>query len=233
MQGRTRCISTKIIRAIVNGENAEKEQKARSDGFLALRCDVCHLSTGAYTLQPKDESPSPGFHEHHAAKLVPMVNLGDSGSTFFDSLHRFFMHVLLTPYLNHMREQPDSLLVRITDLLQDDIAHDNLASQSVKNKPVDHFPSKVHIPHQATEEPRTLLDTGTKFLADFNVLDYSLFLMRFPRTAEPTYAGPSLAETKLAARPIDSWRTGVVSSPMTITTEPLGYRKRFMRMVKK
>ncbi|KAL6799701.1 hypothetical protein J3E68DRAFT_396483 [Trichoderma sp. SZMC 28012] len=365
MQGRARRISTKIIRAIVNGENAEREQKARSlcaqlihyifnffyicnldlklyrgDDFLALRCDVWHLDNGAYTqsFQPAEESPSPGSNEQHATTLVPMGSLGYSGSTFFESLdgkyivksldrhfeHHFFTHELLTPYLIHMREHPGSLLVRITDLLQvshttlggifgtepthhvvmenllygtghvgdashcetydlkpkdyffpeRDIANGNLTSQSVKNKLVDHFPGKVQISHEATEELVALLDTDTKFLADFNVLDYSLFLVRYPYTAEPTYAGPSqpAAQTKLAARPIDCWRTGVVSSdeqwvyravlldffwarhkfhartmsgivgvfniwagqgPMTITTEPFEYRKRFMKMVQK
>ncbi|KAL6694258.1 hypothetical protein J3F84DRAFT_395925 [Trichoderma pleuroticola] len=284
MQGRTRRISTKIIRAILNGENAENEQKARSlcaqlihymfncfyiwnldlklyrgDDFLALRCDVWHLNNDAYTrsFQPADESPSPGSNKHHETNLVPMGNLGYSGSTFFESLdgkylvksldrhfeHRFFTHELLTPYLNHMQEHPGSLLVRITDLLQNllygtgqagdtahcetydlkpkdyffperDIANGNLASQSVKNKLVDHFPGKVRMPRLATEELMILLDTDTKFLADFNVLDYSLFLVRYPHTAEPTDAGPSqlAAQSELAARPIDCWRRGVVSS---------------------
>ncbi|KAL7911504.1 hypothetical protein GGI35DRAFT_442966 [Trichoderma velutinum] len=373
MQGRTRRISTTITRAIVYGENAEKEQKARSfyarlihymfnffyiwsldlklyqaDDFLALRCDVWHLDNGAYTrsFQPaEDESPSPRSSEQHATNLVSMGSLGYSGSTFFKSLdgkylvksldrhfeHHFFTHELLTPYMGHMREHPGSLLVRITDLLQvsyttlgsifgtesthhvvmenllygtgqhgdasrcetydlkpkdyffpeRDIASGNLVSQSVKNKLVDHFPGKVQIAHQAAEELMTLLDTDTKFLADFNVVDYSLFLVRYPRTEESTYAGPSqpvagpsqpVAENKLATRPIDSWRTGVVSSdeqwvyravvldffwarhkfhartmssivgvfniwakqgPMTITTEPFEYRKRFMKMVQK
>ncbi|KAK4065865.1 uncharacterized protein Triagg1_8417 [Trichoderma aggressivum f. europaeum] len=98
--------------------------------------------------------------------------------------------------------------------LESDIANGNLVPQSVKNKLVDQPPSKVRMPRQATEELMTLLNTDTKFLADFNVLDYSLFLVWHPRKAEPTDAGPSqmAAQSERAVTPIDCWRTGVVSS---------------------
>lgn len=62
--------------------------------------------------------------------LVPVGDLGYSGSTFFvtpngrfliKSLprrfeHRFFTHELLDPYIAHNETYPDSLLVRITDM---------------------------------------------------------------------------------------------------------------------
>lgn len=62
--------------------------------------------------------------------LVPAGDLGYSGSTFFTTPnakflvkslprrfeHSFFTHDLLDPYIAHNRDQPDSLLARITDM---------------------------------------------------------------------------------------------------------------------
>ncbi|KAI1378047.1 SAICAR synthase-like protein [Hypoxylon crocopeplum] len=64
--------------------------------------------------------------------LTPMGDMGYSGSTFFCTNdgaylvksiprhfeHNFFKNELLMPYANHMRSNPSSLLVRITDFLE-------------------------------------------------------------------------------------------------------------------
>jgi len=63
-------------------------------------------------------------------ELVPVGDLGYSGSTFFTTPdgrylvkslprrfeHRFFTHDLFGPYVTHMKRHPGSLLVRITDM---------------------------------------------------------------------------------------------------------------------
>jgi len=64
--------------------------------------------------------------------LEPMGDMGYSGSTFFSTSdktylvksvprhfeHDFFKNELLLPYAEHMKENPASLLVRITDMLE-------------------------------------------------------------------------------------------------------------------
>lgn len=64
--------------------------------------------------------------------LQPMGDMGYSGSTFYTTSdaaylvksvprhfeHSFFKHDLLEPYAEHMRQNPASLLVRITDFLE-------------------------------------------------------------------------------------------------------------------
>ncbi|TFB00475.1 hypothetical protein CCMA1212_007571 [Trichoderma ghanense] len=155
-----------------------------------------------------------------------------------------------------------------------DLANGKLAPQSVKDRLVDHFPDQIRVSQQATKELVALLDTDTKFLAESNVLDYSLFLVRYARSGESRFdaSDPFLSGTSSAARQADFWRTGVVSAdgqwayravlldffwarhkfrakamaglvsafnawagygPMTITTEPFEYQRRFMRMIQK
>ncbi|KAL7940194.1 hypothetical protein V8C42DRAFT_338290 [Trichoderma barbatum] len=190
-------------------------------------------------------------------------------------------HVVMENLLYGTGDDGDATCCETFDLKPDDyffperdIANGSFAPQSVKNKLVDHFPDNVRVSRQATEELLALLDTDTRFLADFNVLDYSLFLVRYPRTEESRYVGSSrpAAQSSSAATPADSWRTGIVSNdeqwvyrailldffwarhrfhakamsslvgifniwagqgPMTITTEPFEYRKRFMSMAQK
>ncbi|KAF7537005.1 hypothetical protein G7Z17_g12942 [Cylindrodendrum hubeiense] len=113
----------------------------RPDDFIGLRRDVWELDEDEYTdsfRAPSDETtpllpPSSrnGKGKDHMALLVPAGDLGYSGSTFFTTPndkylikslprrfeHRFFARELLDPYIAHVRNQPHSLLVRITDLV--------------------------------------------------------------------------------------------------------------------
>ncbi|KAH7134211.1 hypothetical protein EDB81DRAFT_657568 [Dactylonectria macrodidyma] len=114
----------------------------RSDDFAALRHDVWELDENEYATSFKassdeDEatpllpSRSNGKDKERGALLVPAGDLGYSGSTFFTTPnakflikslprrfeHRFFARQLLDPYISHMRREPHSLLVRITDLV--------------------------------------------------------------------------------------------------------------------
>ena len=91
----------------------------RSADFLALRTQTWLMDEDAYLASfPRD------------ANLVPMGDLGYSGSTFFTTPdghflvkslprrfeHAFFTDELFDPYRAHMAAHPDSLLVRITDM---------------------------------------------------------------------------------------------------------------------
>lgn len=90
--------------------------------FVALRKEVWKLD--------EEEYISSFLNDEHK-ELVPIGDLGYSGSTFFTTAdgkylikslprkfeHEFFAKVLLEPYVERMRLEPHSLLVRITDLL--------------------------------------------------------------------------------------------------------------------
>lgn len=91
----------------------------RPADFLALRSQTWLIDEDTYLASfPRD------------ASLVPMGDLGYSGSTFFTTPdgrflvkslprrfeHAFFADELFDPYRAHMVAHPDSLLVRITDM---------------------------------------------------------------------------------------------------------------------
>ncbi|KAI5463670.1 hypothetical protein BGZ63DRAFT_484685 [Mariannaea sp. PMI_226] len=100
----------------------------RAIDFIALRHDVWQLDEEEYV---NSFRAAGDMLDQAAAQLVPMGDLGYSGSTFFTtpdgkflikSLPRrfeydFFTKELLEPYVTHMHRQPHSLLVRITDLV--------------------------------------------------------------------------------------------------------------------
>ncbi|KAL7807420.1 SAICAR synthase-like protein [Trichoderma gracile] len=190
-------------------------------------------------------------------------------------------HVVMEHLLYGLEMDGDMARYETYDLKPDDyffperdLADGKLAPQSIKNRLVDHFPDQIQVPQQATKELMDLLHTDTKFLAESNVLDYSLFLVRYARSGESRFdaSDPFSTDTSSADRQGNSWRTGVVSTdgqwvyravlldffwarhkfrakamagivtafnawagygPMTITTEPSEYRRRFMKMVQK
>ncbi|EGR51303.1 uncharacterized protein TRIREDRAFT_2492 [Trichoderma reesei QM6a] len=185
-------------------------------------------------------------------------------------------HVVMEHLLYGIETDGDTVRYETYDLKPDDyffperdLADGRLAPQSIKNRLADHFPDQIQVSQEATKELMDLLNTDTTFLAKSNVLDYSLFLVRYPRSGESFF---DAVETSLAERQADSWRTGVVSAdgqwvyrvvlldffwarhkfrakvmagivtafntwagygPMTITTEPFEYQRRFMKMVQK
>ncbi|KAM4054403.1 phosphatidylinositol-4-phosphate 5-Kinase domain-containing protein [Hirsutella rhossiliensis] len=98
----------------------------RSSDFLQLRRDIWELDDDEY----RDSfrlSSSPDA----STQRVPAGDLGYSGSTFFTTPndmylvkslprrfeHQFFAHDLFDVYTAHMRRCPDSLLVRIVDMV--------------------------------------------------------------------------------------------------------------------
>ncbi|KAK7988275.1 hypothetical protein PG989_008590 [Apiospora arundinis] len=197
-----------------------------------------------------------------APLLQPLGDMGYSGSTFFRTAdgaylvksvprsfeNKFFKNDMLLPYVDHMRANPGSLLVRITDFLectrgslgtlfglapshhivmenilygQDekktssstsvgpsgngqggegeqpkkkweswdlkptsyffperDIAGGKLTSEATKSKLADEFEGKLYLTLDQAEDFKAQLQKDTKFLADRNAVDYSLFLVR-------------------------------------------------------
>ncbi|KAH6841897.1 phosphatidylinositol-4-phosphate 5-kinase-domain-containing protein [Alternaria alternata] len=142
-----RLISASILRAIFRSDAPRKDESAhlglfariyaffalfsltlaryRASLFKKLRNDTWEIEEEGYI--ESFRSPSKGKR----TDLVPIGDLGYSGSTFFTtpnskylikSLPRqfeqsFFRDRLLEPYVEHMELNEDSLLVRITDLL--------------------------------------------------------------------------------------------------------------------
>ncbi|KAL6908635.1 SAICAR synthase-like protein [Trichoderma evansii] len=157
-----------------------------------------------------------------------------------------------------------------------DIAGGSLTSQNVKNKLVDKMPSRLRVSAQMADQIFDILNADTEFLANSNVVDYSLFLVRFPGPCQhlKSHSTTEFADTLQAARRNDkeTWRSGVTSidgkwiyriiiidffwarhklqpkilsalvkafniyakkGPMSITTDPFEYKRRFMNMVHK
>lgn len=138
---RTNRISRSILRAIFyNDANEERGLLARIFALFALfqlalqrfrALDFRRLRHEDWQLDGDEYRESFRSADRRGA-LKPVGDLGYSGSTFFTtpnakflikSLPRrfeysFFKHDLLDPYLEHMHQNPNSLLVRITDFLE-------------------------------------------------------------------------------------------------------------------
>lgn len=95
--------------------------------FRLVRYDLFKTLRGLWKMKEEDYKSS-----FRSGPLAPMGDMGYSGSTFFrtsdsaylvksiprHSEHDFFKSELLLPYTDHMRANPSSLLVRITDFLE-------------------------------------------------------------------------------------------------------------------
>ncbi|PGH27257.1 hypothetical protein AJ80_00967 [Polytolypa hystricis UAMH7299] len=142
-----------------------------------------------------------------------------------------------------------------------DLVPDRLTREETLNKLADTFNDKIRIHKTQFEELKAILEADTHFLQSANVVDYSLFLIRFPTTSQPkhtlTHATPTWrkgvtsADNKWTYRAIlldffwakHKFRakatTGAIHAlnifarkgPMPITTTPKDYRKSFLEMV--
>ncbi len=95
--------------------------------FRLVRFDLFNSLRAFWEIKEEDYKAS-----FRSGPLVPMGDMGYSGSTFFRtsdsaylvksiprrSEHDFFKSDLLLPYADHIRSSPFSLLVRITDFLE-------------------------------------------------------------------------------------------------------------------
>jgi hypothetical protein len=88
-----------------------------------------------------------------------------------------------------------------------DIAGGHLASDSVKERLLDTFEDKVRIEEQYRVQLLSALQEDTSVLCSCNVVDYSLFLVRYPAS----HLGESPNVPVLASK-ASPWRTGVPST---------------------
>ncbi|PLB40268.1 phosphatidylinositol phosphate kinase family protein [Aspergillus candidus] len=206
------------------------------------------------------------------AALVPMGDLGFSGSTFFSTSdtkylvkslprhfeHSFFQDDLLAPYSEYMKTHRDSLLVRITDYLyapiktlgsiagitpahhiimenvlsgknnspssgkkwetydlkpvdyfypERDLVPEPLVSEDTLSRLADEFPDKIRLSGVECQALRRVVEDDTRFLQEANVVDYSLFLVRFP-----VEEGEGIGGRGERREEEDRWRVGVLSA---------------------
>jgi len=142
-----------------------------------------------------------------------------------------------------------------------DIAGGHLASESVKDRLVDTFEDKVRVTESHRVKLLETLQEDTRLLESNNAVDYSLFLVRYPAEskdiptlisrASPWRTGVPSADGKWIYRAVVLdffWAkhkfqaqamTGLINSfnffarmgPMSITTDALEYRSRFLKMI--
>ncbi|KAH0844938.1 putative phosphatidylinositol-4-phosphate 5-kinase core protein [Fonsecaea pedrosoi] len=86
-----------------------------------------------------------------------------------------------------------------------DIAGGKLASEATKSKLADKFDDKILLSREQADEFFQLLETDTELLAKHNAVDYSLMLVRIPKSS---------VEIDASQNPFNdppNWRTGVPS----------------------
>lgn len=85
-----------------------------------------------------------------------------------------------------------------------DLAGGHLASDSIKERLLDTFDDKLRVSKRNGQELIDQLSQDSKFLMECNVVDYSLFLVRYPVANK---SNVSSLESKKSA-----WRSGVIST---------------------
>ncbi|KAK3366799.1 hypothetical protein B0T24DRAFT_659035 [Lasiosphaeria ovina] len=100
-----------------------------------------------------------------------------------------------------------------------DIADGALTSEATKSQVADEFHGKIILSHAQADEFFSSLETDTKLLAEHNVVDYSLFLVRIKAPRQEA-TDPNTSAAAVSVVPTDplsvplgppSLRTGVVS----------------------
>jgi hypothetical protein len=90
-----------------------------------------------------------------------------------------------------------------------DIAGGHLAPESVKSRLIDVFDDKLRIKKDQRRDLLDQLGHDTKLLEDRNVVDYSLFLVRYPADTKYDGKARSVPYLDVAAT---QWRSGLTSS---------------------
>ncbi|KAF2666424.1 SAICAR synthase-like protein [Microthyrium microscopicum] len=272
--GRQANISRAILQAIHDDDDGKKKNLARILYFFKVidisltrfRPDVFeHLRRIVWEFDVEDYRQS-----FNTDSLKPTGDLGYSGSTFFTtqdakylikslprrSEYHFFKVEMLDAYASHMAENPESLLVRITDFLhaprraigsilritpahhivmenilfgkdeddlgeewetydlkpvsyfypERDLAGGHLASDAVKERLLDTFDDRVRVSKKQKDILMDQLASDSKLLMDVNVVDYSLFLVRYPA------AHVNAREIPEVDARASAWRSGIKSS---------------------
>ena len=142
-----------------------------------------------------------------------------------------------------------------------DLFEGKFTSDKTKERLIDEFPDKIRLPCKDYMTLTSFLESDTQFLQENNVVDYSLFLVRGPVPSSfrsdsanepPTWrSGISSSDGKWLYKTIildffwskhhlqPKATTGLVNlfnvfgskGPMSITTNPVEYRGRFLKMV--
>ncbi|OJJ59127.1 hypothetical protein ASPSYDRAFT_151063 [Aspergillus sydowii CBS 593.65] len=175
-------------------------------------------------------------------------------------------HIIMDNMLYGKEEQPDGEKWETYDLKpinyfypERDLVPDPLVSEDTLERLADKFEDKVRLSRKNYEAVKRTLETDTAFLASANIVDYSLFLVRFPASLKPGSLGRKTqwrvgvtsadgiwkyravvldffwAKHKLHAQAM----TGAVEAfnvigrqgPMSITTTADEYREKFLTMV--
>lgn len=100
-----------------------------------------------------------------------------------------------------------------------DLAGGMLASKDVIDRLVDKFEDKIRVSQQEKDDLLAVLDSDTRLLQSCNVVDYSLFLVRYPSPSpfgDVTDAEGNSQSTsrnvKMHAARSSAWRNGVESA---------------------
>jgi hypothetical protein len=91
-----------------------------------------------------------------------------------------------------------------------DLAGGHLASESVKDRLIDIFDDKLRVTKEEGEDFVQQLEADTELLEACNIVDYSLFLVRYPVHTAPN-SGLERDVSVLNSR-ASPWRTGLTSS---------------------
>jgi hypothetical protein len=140
-----------------------------------------------------------------------------------------------------------------------DLVPDPLVSKDTLSRLADKFEDKIRLSRKNYEAVKRTLETDTAFLASANIVDYSLFLIRFPASSTPGSLGRK-TQWRVGVTSVDGkWKyravvldffwakhtlhaqamTGAVQAfnvigrqgPMSITTTAEEYREKFLTMV--
>ncbi|KAL5333254.1 hypothetical protein BJX70DRAFT_403785 [Aspergillus crustosus] len=140
-----------------------------------------------------------------------------------------------------------------------DLLPDTLVSEDTLSRLADKFEDKIRLSKKNYEAVKRALETDTAFLASANIVDYSLFLIRFPASSAPPTIGRK-TQWRVGVTSTDGkWKyravvldffwakhtlhaqamTGAVQAfnvigrqgPMSITTTAEEYREKFLTMV--
>ncbi|KAL4861521.1 hypothetical protein BDV12DRAFT_64685 [Aspergillus spectabilis] len=140
-----------------------------------------------------------------------------------------------------------------------DLVPDPLVSKNTLSRLADKFEDKIRLSRKNYEAVKRTLETDTAFLASANIVDYSLFLIRFPASSTPGSLGRK-TQWRVGVTSVDgNWKyravvldffwakhtlhaqamTGAVQAfnvigrqgPMSITTTAEEYREKFLTMV--
>jgi hypothetical protein len=94
-----------------------------------------------------------------------------------------------------------------------DILDGQLTSEETKSKLADKFKDKLFLTLDEAEAFKGQLEKDTSLLANCNAVDYSLFLVRIPKSEAPNpFADPQLEATPLFPPGPPSWRIGIPST---------------------